>query len=152
MSRMSSLREPLAVDLGRDEVGEDVVGRMLRCARRPGAEVVVDLLAGRALHGHARVGVEHRVRVDLLGVEDAVAQVEEHAQLVLGQAHEPEEHRRREQLGELLGEVALAAVDERVDEAVDPRGDVVLLLVHALRREQRVEELAVLRVLRAGRR
>ena len=116
------------------------------------AEVVVDLLAGGVHHRGARVRVEQCVRVVLLRVEDAVAQVEEHAQLVLGQAHEPEEHRRREELGELLGEVALAAVDERVDEAVHPPGDVLLLLVHPLRREQRVEQLAVLRVHAADRR
>ena len=85
-------------------------------------------------------------------MEDAVADVEEHAQLVLGQAHQPEEDRAREDLGELLGEVALAAVDERVDQRVHPAGDVLLLLVHAARREQRIEQLAVLRVQRAGRR
>ena len=63
------------------------------------------------------------------------------------QPHQAEEHRRREQLGELLGEVALAAIDERVDELVDAARDVGLLLVHALGREQRVDQLAVLRVL-----
>ena len=86
------------------------------------AEVLVDLLAGRLLHLRTLLGVDERVGIDLLRVQDAVAQAEEHPQLVLGQAHQAEEHRRREQLGELLGEVALAAVDERVDEAVRRAG------------------------------
>ncbi len=74
------------------------------------------------------------------------------SQLVLGQTHQAEEHRRREQLGELLGEVALPAVDERVDEVVHACGDVVLLRVHAARREQRVEQLAGTSSARADRR
>jgi hypothetical protein len=52
-----------------------------------------------------------------------------------------------EELRELVGEVARAACDERVDEAVDARGDVVLERVDATRCEQRVEQPAVLDVI-----
>ncbi|TML18460.1 MAG: hypothetical protein E6G39_03205 [Actinobacteria bacterium] len=72
--------------------------------------------------------------------------MQEHAHLFFGQAHQAEEYRGRKELGELLGEVALATVDEHVDEAVHTACDVGFLLVHTLGREQRVEELAVLRM------
>ena len=110
-------------------------------------EVLVDLLAGAVEDARCRAsGSSMRVRVHLLGVQDAVAHVEEHPQLVLGQAHQPEEHRAREDLRELLGEVALAPVGERLDERHRPPRDVLLLLVHAAWCEERIEELAVLRV------
>ena len=96
------------------------------------AEVLVDLRTGRVHHRHARVAVDERVLVRLLRMQDPVTHAQEHAHLVLGQTHQAEEHRRREQLGELLAEVALATIDERIDEAVHATGDVFLLLVHAL--------------------
>ena len=110
------------------------------------AEVLVDLRTGRRRHRRARVAVGECVLVPLLRMQDPVTHAEEHAHLVLGQTHQAEEHRRREQLGELLAEIALAAIDERIDEAVHPTSDVFLLLVHASWREQGVEQLPVLRV------
>ena len=92
-------------------------------------------------------GSKSRVRIDLVGPQDAVAEVQERRELVPREAHEPEEHRRRQQLRELLGEVALAAVGERVDEVVDACGDVGFLRLHLLRGEDRIEDLPVLRVL-----
>ena len=83
------------------------------------------------------------------GTDDAVLQPEERVELLPRQAHQAEEHRRRELLGELVGEVALATGLELVDEVVDPGGDVVLDGVHLAGREDRVEDLAVLEV--AGR-
>ena len=114
------------------------------------AEVLVDLLAGRGFDDREPlVGVDASASGShFSGCRIPSRSRRNMRSLVFGQAHQAEEHRRREQLGELLGEVALAAVDELVDEPVDPPGDVLFLLVHALGREQRVEQLAVLRVLR----
>jgi len=74
--------------------------------------------------------------------------MQERVELLPRKTHQAEEHRRRQQLRELLGEIAFAPIDERVDEVIDALGDVGLLRVHLLRREQRVEDLAVLRVFR----
>ena len=72
------------------------------------ADVALDLLALLGLHRRSSPGrmmpsFRRRKRVELLP----------------RQPHEAEEHRRRELLRELVGEVALAAVDELVDEVVD---------------------------------
>ena len=107
-------------------------------------EVRVDLLPGLGLDPRPRVRV---VRVGA-GPHDAVLQAQQRVELLPRQAHQPEEHRRRERDRELVGEVAAAAVDEGVDEVIDPFGDVVLLRLHAFRREQRIEDLAVLHVQR----
>lgn len=136
------LGQPFAIDLRGQEPRDDVVSGALGALVDERAEVVVDL-ESRPHHDVVAV-----LTFELVAVEDAVAQAQEHAQLLLGQTHQAEEHRRREDLGEFLGEVALAAVDESVDEPVDPTRDVGLLLVHATRCEEGVEDLAVLRVVR----
>jgi hypothetical protein len=110
------------------------------------AEELVDLLAGRFLHHPAPVGVEECLRIELVDVQDAVSKVNEPLELVLGQSHQAEEHGRGKDLGELLREVALTAVDEGVHEAVDASRDVLLLGLHATRCEERVQQLAVLGV------
>ena len=65
----------------------------------------------------------------------------------MGQAHQREEDRRRQRRGEVLVEVALAARHELVDDLVDERTRLGFELGHALRRELRVEQAPVLRVL-----
>ena len=62
MSRISSLRELLAVDLGGDEARDDVGGRRASCARRSGSRST-RRSPGRPPSSrlHARVGVDERV-------------------------------------------------------------------------------------------
>ena len=70
-----------------------------------GVEVGVELLADVALDLLTLL----RLHVDGAGTDDAVLQAEERVELLPRQTHEAEEHRRGELLGELVGEVALAA-------------------------------------------
>ena len=105
MSRISSRVELLAVDLGGVEPGEDVVLRRCEPLVEDGVEVGVELLADVALDLLTLL----LLHLDGAGTDDAVLQPEERVELLPRQAHEPEEHRRRELLGELVGEVALAA-------------------------------------------
>ncbi|MFN8027024.1 MAG: hypothetical protein U0W40_11925 [Acidimicrobiia bacterium] len=134
--------ELLAVDLGREEVREDVVGRRLLALVEDAVEERVDVLRGVALH----LRVVLRGAALALRADDAVLHAQERGQLLPRQAHEAEEHRRRERHRELVGEVAVPPVGKGVEEPVEARGDVVLDRVHALRCEQRVEHFAVLRV------
>ena len=141
-------RQSLTVDLGHDEPRHHVVGRSPHPLIGEGAKVFVDLLAGLGHDRRPLLGIEERVRVDLLGVQDPVADAQEHPELFFGKTHQSEEHRAREDLGKLFGEVAFPSIDESVDQGIDPPGDVRLLFVHALRGEQRIEQPAVLRVQR----
>ncbi len=139
-------REAIAVDLGLQEARDDVVGQARRSLIDETAEVLVDPFAVRVGDRAASPCRTSRLRVEPLGMEHAVAHVEEPCEAPsFRQPHQPEENRRREQVCEIFGEVALTTVDELVDEIVHSAGDVRLLLVHPLRREERVEELAVLR-------
>ena len=74
--------------------------------------------------------------------------VEEHVQLRDREPEQAQEHRRGERLGQRRGELAGAVGDEAVDELVDQLRDVRLDQVHPLGGEDRIEQLAVLRVLR----
>ena len=80
--------------------------------------------------------------------EDPVAERDQRVELFPVEPHHPEEHRRREQLGELRGEVARAAFDEAIDEVVDPHRDVVLEPIDLTGREERIEQPAVAKVIR----
>ncbi len=144
MSRISSRRQALAVDLGAVEAREDVVARLFEALVEDVVEVRVELLADVTLDLEAFL----RIHVDRAGSQDPVTQPLERAELLPRQAHQSEEHRRRERFRELVGEVALAPIDEHVDEVVHAFGDVALDGVHLLRREDRIEDLAVLEVAR----
>ena len=137
-------RQLLAVDLGGVEAAEDVVARFGEPLVEDLVEVRVELLADVALDLQPRLGLH----VDGARTEDAVLEPQEGVELLPRQSHQPEEHGGGERLGELVGEVAFAPIDELVDEVVDPVGDVTFDGVHLLGREDRVEDLAVLEVLR----
>ena len=83
---------------------------------------------------------------DVVGPDDAVLHREERRQVREREPEEGEEHLRRQRNRELGREVALAAIDERVDPLVDERGDRSFELGHVPGREERVEDLAVLHV------
>ena len=67
----------------------------------------------------------------------------------VGQAHELEEDPRRQRHAERLVELDLGLIDEPVDQLVGDVGDMRLEVRDDPRREQRIEQLAVLRVLGA---
>ena len=87
-----------------------------------------------------------RLADDVVGPDDAVLPLQEQLEVGERQPEQGEEHLRRQRHRELLGEVALAALDEAVDEVVDQRGDGLVERGHLPRREERVEDLAVLQV------
>ncbi len=85
----------------------------------------------------------HGLRV---GPDRVVAPLEEAGKVALRQPHQRDEERRRERRREVLVEVARAGVDEAVDDLVDELAHLGLDLAHLLRREERVEQPAVLGV------
>jgi len=94
------------------------------------------------LHASRRRSRSRRLRADRV-----VAPHEELRQVFLGQTQEREEDRRRQGRGEIFMEIALAAVDERVDDLVDEFAGLGFEVGHPLGRELRVEDAPVLRVL-----
>ncbi len=84
--------------------------------------------------------------VVVVGADDPVLEPDEEVEVVEGQAEQREEHHRRQWLAERVVELDLAVGDETVDELVGQRPHARGELRDDLRREQRVEELAVLRV------
>ena len=87
---------------------------------------------------------DHMLAHDMLRADDAVLHRQEAGQFVSREAEHGDEDLRRERHRELLGEVDLLVIDERVDQPVDQFGDRLLERLHPLWREQRVEDLAVL--------
>ena len=101
----------------------------------------VDLLAGLVDHRHAlRVGVRRRA-------DDAVLQGDELLGPVERQAEQLEEHGGGQRLGDRLVEVAVPVAGHRADQVLDQRAGAVLEEGDALRREERVEQLAEVLVL-----
>ena len=135
----------LAVDLVGEEPGDQVGRRLGPAALDEVGEVRVHLLPDGVDRSLRLGGVVGGVRVEPFRVQH-VAEAQEAGQLVFGESDEPEEDRGGEDVRELVGEVTLAVVDEAVDQRVHAAGDVGLLFVHPLRGEQRVQQLAVLRV------
>ena len=120
MSSISSHARRSAPGLGDEqERGEDVVASTRPPARRThGVEVRVDVLRGGTLD---RPSVPQRCRrFASPGRGEPVA----HARSGFGSSAQgrvslhPEGHERRQELGELVGEVARTPVDERVDEPI----------------------------------
>ena len=107
-------------------------------ARFPTVELGVEVL------DHLRVGGDAVVVV--VGTDDPVLEPDEEVEVVERQAEQGEEHHRRQRLAERVVELDLAVGDEAVDELVGQRPHARRELRDDLRREQRVEELAVLRV------
>ena len=100
--------------LGRQEAADDVVSRFVLALLDQIGEVAVDDPGALVVHGTTSVRVDVGGRVELGGMQDVVPHVEEHAHLILGKTEETEEDGGWEQFGDLLGEIALTAVYERV--------------------------------------
>ena len=130
-------------DLGPHEHAQQAaVVRSVAPLRELALEVLGDVAAGRLadlLRFFHRVG--H-------GTDRVVAPLQEARQVRLRQPHQRDEERRRQRRREVLVEVALAAIDEPVDDLVDELAHLGLELGHLPRRELRVEQPAVLRVVR----
>jgi hypothetical protein len=92
------------------------------------------------------LGVVAILADDVIGPDDAVLHLQEGREVGEGESEQGEEHLRRERHRELAREVALAAVDERVDPLVHQCRNRRLERGHVTGREQRVEDLAVLHV------
>ena len=139
--------EPVTLDLGVEEVREQVVLPLHLALVEDLVEVVVDRVGDLLL---VVAGLLRSVELagDVVGPDDAVLHGEEPVQLVEGQAEQGEEHLGGERDGELLGEVHLAPVDEPIDQVVDQLGDLVVHQGHLAGGEERVEELAELLVVR----
>ena len=103
-------------------------------------EIGVDLLADLLPEVHLLGRIPWRAH-------DAVLESEKRVELLPRQAHQPQKDRGWEKYRQLLAEVAAAAIDERIDEMVHPRGHVVFNGIHLLRRKEGIEDLAVLEVL-----
>ncbi len=78
--------QPLPVDLGGDEHGQQVVGGLAPALFDGAAEVGLDPLGGRLL------GVLDLVEVVAGRAQDAVLHLEEHVELGQGQSDQAEEH------------------------------------------------------------
>ncbi len=137
-------REVLVAGFDSGEQREDVVARRGGAFVQHRVEVRVDPL--RRLLLDARPFLGQRLRG--ARSEDPVAERDQRVELFPVEPHHPEEHRRREQLGELRGEVACAAFDEAIDEVVDPHRDVALEPIDLTGREERIEQPAVAKVIR----
>ena len=82
-----------------------------------------------------------------LGPDDVVLETQEEVEILEREPEEPQEHRAGERDRERAVELALARVDELVDQLVAELADVVLEQRDLLRREERVEQPPVLHVL-----
>ena len=82
-----------------------------------------------------------------LRADHAVLPLQKLVQVFQRQAEQLQKHRARQRYGELLVEVAFAAIGEAVDHLVHQLGDAWFAPGHLPRREQRIEDAAVLRML-----
>ena len=132
-------RETDVAYFGGRERGEDVVAWRGGAFFEHRVEIGVDPLRGLLLEARSFLGC----RCGGPGPEDPVAERDQSVELLPVEPHHSEEHRRREQFGELLGEVARAAVDEPIHEVVDPHRDVVFEAIDLTGREERIEQPSV---------
>ena len=132
----------------------------LRRAHRPAVHRRVDDTADhvlvrvlRLLGDHfLEVGADHAhgFRHDgaIVRMEQIDRPLHEGVALVLGQAHQVEKHRYRQRSAEIGGELAFALGDDLVDQIVGHVTDLAFEREHALGREHRFEDRAVLAVVR----
>ena len=111
--------------LQRQEGPEHVAGVVLGVCVERRREVLED--PGARLHPH---GLTVGLRLTD-GTDHPLLRLDELVEPVRGQAHQAEEHDRREREGELGAEVAAPPLDERVDQLVREVGDLLLALSHA---------------------
>ena len=135
--------QTVAVDLDRQEAADQVVAGLV------GGEAAIELGVQEVVHApddpvliRLLLGGRCPLRADR-----RVLEFEEVVDHVGGQAHELEEDARRQRHAERLVELDLGLVDEPVDQLVGHVDDVRLEVRDDPWREQRIEELAELRVL-----
>ena len=106
------VRELLAVHLGRDQVADDVLGRVGPPVGHHAGEVVAQRLGG----GQAAVDVRHQA-------DELDRPALELGEVLLGQAEQARDHPDRELEGQLAHQVGPAVGGEAVDLLVDDRAD-----------------------------
>ena len=134
--------QPVAARLGAGEHAQQILPRLLAPVGQGLGEEALNLA-----RVHALIGL-HFLQVVPGGTENPVLHPQEHRQFRHREPEQPQEDRRREGLGQCGGELAGPVLDETVDQLVHQACDVRLDQVHPLRSEDRVQQLAVLRVLR----
>ena len=113
--RRTPLPQPVAVDLGVDQLGDDVIARIRLALLRQLIDVDVELAPTRLMLSSVRV----------LGVVDpdhAVGPVEEQLAVLLRHPHDLGDRLQRQLSGEIGDEVAGAALDDLVDDQRRPVG------------------------------
>ena len=139
-SSNSSERELVPVDLGVDQLGDDVVAWVAAASLTQGAREHVQLGSGRL-----GIGLVRRILV-VLGVVSAhhpVRPVEEQVTLVLGHPHDRGDGLQRELRGQFGDELALAPFDDLVHDELGPVDEVRLDQADHPRREPLVDEQPV---------
>ena len=94
-------REPVVVDLGVEELRQEVVAALDLALVEHLVEVRVDALAGLVPHF---VHLEHG---GTRGADDVVLELEEQVEIVVGEPEQPEEHGARERDRDRAVELAL---------------------------------------------
>ena len=137
--------QPITLDLGFEERAHEVVVPGTGALGEQVLEVRVDLV-GRRLLECLGLGMAARFSRDVIRPDDAILHRNEARQLVEREPEHRQEHLRWERHRELLREVDLVVVHERIDQLVGEVRGAPFERGHALRREQRVEELPILPV------
>ena len=132
----------MAVELEVHELVEQVVvARTLGASLVEAATQVCTQLAAGGPTDHLGVVAGGR-----FVLEDAVLHRDEKRRIVDGKPEDPQEDGRRQRDAERVVQLHVTIADEPVDELVGQRADAGLERRHLLRREQRVEQLAVVTV------
>ena len=118
------MTQPIAVDLGVEERAHEVVVPVTGALGEQILEVRVDRV-GRCLLVGLGLRMAARLTRDLVRPDDAVLHRDEARQLVEREPEHRQEHLRRERHRELLREVDLVVVHERIDQLVGEGGDAV---------------------------
>ena len=135
------LGEPVAVDLGVDELGHDVVARIGLALLGELVDVHVEL--GR----RGRAVVASPAYSGSSSADHAVRPVEQQLAVVLRHAHDLGDRLQRQLGGEVVDEVARAALDDVVDDEDRPVLEVLLEQPDHARREALVDQQPVAGVL-----
>ena len=136
--------QAVAVDLRLEEPGDQIVARVVECLTTIELGIQVRVHPLRLLFPvRDRSFGRGATRAD-----GGLLELLEESEVALGQAEDAEKHPRRQRIAERTEELDLTIVDERVDELIRQRAHHWLEGCDPLRREEWIEQTAVLRVLR----
>ncbi len=139
--------QPFSLDLGPEEVAEQVIPALGLPLVEDFVEVVVD--RGRALFPQfLRAGIVERRAQYVEGPDDPVLHCQEPWQVMHRQPKHGEEHLRGERHRKALGEVDLRLVDEAVDQIVHQILDRLRQVLEMFGSEEWVEDLSKLALVR----